>query len=92
MKTSKIASADVVGRYLGILMLSMLDTSQRYHECDIGLYSGHKDRKPNHIAAIVPTTNARLESGRRIGDWRKGLIVSATGMIARPTGTAAMAR
>ncbi len=55
-------------------------------------YSGHKDRKPNHIAVIVPTTNARLESGRRIGDWRKGLIVSTTGMMAKPTGTAAIAR
>jgi hypothetical protein len=55
-------------------------------------YSGHKDRKPNHIAAIVPTTNVRLESGRRIGDWRKGLIVSTTGMMAKPTGTAAIAR
>jgi hypothetical protein len=73
-------------------MSTVLDTSERYQQHYIGYYSGHKDRKPNHIAAIVPTTNARLESGRRIGDWRKGLIVSATGMIARPTGTAAMAR
>jgi hypothetical protein len=73
-------------------MSTVLDTSERYQQRYIRFYSGHKDRKPNHIAAIVPTTNARLESGLRIGDWRKGLIVSATGMIARPTGTAAMAR
>jgi hypothetical protein len=73
-------------------MPSVLDAAQRSREHCIRCYNGHKDRKPNHIAAIVPTTNARLESGRRIGDWRKGLIVSATGMIAKPTGTAAIAR
>ena len=33
-------------------------------------YSGHKDKYPNHIAVTVPTTKARLDKGRRIGDLR----------------------
>jgi len=39
---------------------------------------------------MVPTTKATLEIGRRIG-LANGLMVSATGIIAKPTGTAAIA-